>query len=193
VQDAAVALGWRVHSWWATVVAVTGPASSPHVIHRDRVTLVDDASSREPYHAAVAVPLDDAPALIDAVARAAAAAAATAIAGFASSLGPLAAIGVVGGDRQVPTDLARVLRKHALLHASERDLYERAVVEGATHAGLPVATLPATKGIFDRASEIVGVPVEPPLAALGRSLGPPWQKDHKEATAAALVALHAIR
>ena len=184
-----IGLGWRVHSWWAVVVAVSGPAASPVVVHREQVTLIDDESVREAYHAAVALPLDEAPAFIRSVEEAAASAAAATIRGFVSSLGPVAAVGVVGGNRRLPTELPRILASHALLHASERDLYEQAVIEGATRAGLPVTTVPATGKLFDHASGVLGVALEPALAALGKSIGPPWQKDHKEATAAGLVAL----
>jgi hypothetical protein len=188
----AVGLGWRIHSWWAVVVAVRGPAASPAVLHRERVTLLDDAALQEPYHAAVGLPLDEATALIRSVEAAAAAAAASLINGFASSLGSFAAVGVVAGNRQLPMELPRILASHALLHASERDLYEQAVIEGAGRSGLPVTTVPATGKLFDHASQVLGVKLEPSLAALGKSMGPPWQKDHKEATAAALVALDAL-
>jgi hypothetical protein len=190
MDDATIGLGWRVHSWWAVVVAVSGSATSPVVVHRERVELLDDASAREPYHAAVSVPLDEAPALIASVEAAATTAAESTIRGFVSSLGPVAAAGVVGGSRRLPSDLSRILASHALLHASERALYERAVIDGATRAGLSVTTVPATGALFDHASKVLGVAIEPALAALGTSIGPPWQKDHKEATAAALVALH---
>jgi hypothetical protein len=192
MQDATIGLGWRVHSWWAVVVAVSGPAASPVIVHRERVTLLDDASVREPYHAAVALPLGEARALIGSVEEAAAAAAVLRIRGFVSSLGPVAAIGVVGGNRRLPTELSRILESHATIHASERDLYERAIIEGATRAGLPVTTIPATGTLFDHASRVLRVALEPSLATLGKSIGPPWQKDHKEATAAALVALAAL-
>ena len=183
----AVALGWRIHSWWATVVAVTGPATAPVVLRRERVTLIDDPSVQEPYHAAVPLPLDDAPAFIGSIREAAASTAAAKIAELASSLGSVAAVGVVGGDRRLP-DLPRILTKHALLHAAERDLYERAVIAGAAQAGLPVVTLPATGKLFEQASQALGVGLEPLLDALGKTIGKPWQKDHKEATAVALVA-----
>jgi hypothetical protein len=192
MRGPAIGLGWRVHSWWGVVVAVSGTAESPVVVHRERVTLIDDPSAREPYHAAVAVPLDEAPALIRSVEKAAVDAAGETIRGFVASLGPVAAVGVVGGNRRLPTDLPRILASHALVHASERDLYEQAVIEGATRAGLPITTIPATKTLFDDASHVLGVALEPSLAALGKSIGPPWQKDHKEATAAALVALQSL-
>jgi hypothetical protein len=188
--ETAIGLGWRVHSWWAVVVAVSGPASSPVIVHREQVTLLDDESVREPYHAAVTLPLDEVPAFIGSVEQDAEAAAVAAIRGLVSSLGPVEAVGVVGGNRRLPTELPRILASHALLHASERDLYERALVRGAAGAGLPVVTIPATGTLFDDASHVLGVPLAPSLAALGKSIGPPWRKDHKEATAAALVALH---
>ena len=191
MHDTTIGLGWRVHSWWAVVVAVSGPPASPVIVHRERVALVDDESVREPYHAATAVPLGDAPALIRSVEKDAAAAASATIRGLVSSLGTVAAVGVVGGNRRLPTELTRILASHALLHASERDLYEQAIIQGATHAGLPVTTVPATGTLFDDASHMLGVALQPSLAALGKSIGPPWQKDHKEATTAALVALQA--
>ena len=186
----AIGLGFRIHSWWAVAVAVSGTPTSPVVVHRERVTLVDDPSVQEPYHAAVGLPLDDAMALIESVEEAAASAAESTITGFLALLPSLAAVGVVGGNRRLP-ELPRILVSHALLHAAERDLYERAVIEGAARAGLPVTTLPATGKLLDDASEALGVRVEGVLAALGKSLGPPWKKDHKEATTAALVALDA--
>lgn len=184
----AVALGWRIHSWWATVVAVSGVPTEPAVLRREKVTLVEDASVQEAYHAAATRPPDEAPAFIRSIQQTAASVAAATIAEWASSLGSVTAVGVVGGDRRLP-DLPRILSKHALLHAAERDLYERAVIEGANRTGLLVATIPATGKLFEQVSEVVGVEVEPLLNGLGKSIGKPWQKDHKEATAAALVAL----
>jgi hypothetical protein len=189
----AIGLGWRVHSWWAVVVAVSGSAASPVVVHRERVTLLADRAVREPYHAAGQLPLDQAMALIESVAETAASAAASTIRGLVGSLESVVSVGVVGGDRPVRADLSRILTKHALLHASERDLYEKAVIEGATRAGLPVTTIPAKGkgGTTDHASEVLGVDLSPALAMVGKALGPPWQQDHKDATAAALVALEA--
>src|SRR5690349_20543816 len=106
----AIALGWRVHAWTAVVVAVSGTAASPVVVHRDEVTLMDDEALREPYHAAAAGRRDDAPALIEGVASTATDTAVELIRGFIGSLGDVAAIGVVGGDRKLP-DLARILTK----------------------------------------------------------------------------------
>jgi hypothetical protein len=198
-----IGLGWRLHSWEAVVVAVSGPAASPVIVHREQVTLLQDASIREPYHAAAVLvsgsvgpnaerALREAQALIASVERAAAAAAVATIRAYVSLLGPIAAVGVVGGNRPLPTKLSQRLASHARWHASERELYEQAIIRGATTAGLPVATIPATGQLFSHASQVLGVALESSLAAVGRSIGPPWKKTHKEATAAALVALKAV-
>jgi hypothetical protein len=198
-----IGLGWRLHSWEAVVVAVSGPATSPVIVHREHVTLLEDASVREPYHAAAVLvggsvgpdaerALDEARALIASVERAAAAAAVAKIRGYVSLLGPIAAVGVVGGRRPLPARLPQRLASHARWHASERELYEQAIIRGATSAGLPVTTVPAAGSLFTHASQVLGVVLEPSLAAIGKSIGPPWKKTHKEATAAALVALKAV-
>ena len=188
----AIGLGWRVHSWWAVVVAVSGP---PH--RRSSSTASGSRCSMTRRCASLITPRShfppsEVPALIDSVEKAAAAATVATIRGFISSLGPVAAVGVVGRNRRPPTELPRILASHARMHASERDLYEQAVIQGTARAGLPVTTIPATGTLFNHASHVLGVAIEPSLAALGKSIGPPWQKDHKEATAAALVALEAL-
>jgi hypothetical protein len=189
VDGKAIGLGWRVHSWRALVVAVRGPPTCPEIVHRQEITLVDDESTREPYHAAWAVPIEEVPALIGSVERAAAAAAAEAMEALVSSFGPVGAVGVVGGNRKVPSELTRRLASHAMVHASERDLYEQAVIRGAAIVGLLVTTVPATGRLFAEAADVLGVELEPALASQGTSVGRPWRKDHREATVAALVAL----
>ena len=197
-----IGLGWRIHSWWGVVVAVQGPAESPAVCHRQQVTLVDDESLREPYHAAAAhvggrVGVDAEPylgkakELIQSVEKQAVTAAEVAMKGFVSSLGSIAAVGIVGGNRRLPAELTARLAGHARLHEAERDLYERAILDGAARAGLRVTMLPAKGSLFADASQVLGVALKPVLAALGKSIGQPWQKNYREATAAALIALSA--
>src|SRR2546422_10832516 len=48
-----VAVGFRVKSGWAAAAVVSGPASSPSVLHTRHVDLCDSAvpESRQPFHA----------------------------------------------------------------------------------------------------------------------------------------------
>ena len=65
-----------------------------------------------------------------------------------------------------------------LLHAAEGQLFERAVIEAADDAGLLVHVV-----------EPKSIKVSAAVEGLRRSIGAPWQKDHKWATTAALAAL----
>ncbi len=165
-------VGFRCHSGWAVLVVVSGSAGSPVVLDRRRVELVDESLPRQPYHAVAEGGWP--PGTIDAVARQARRAVAAAL----RSLTHADAMGVVATDRRIPPSLEQVLSSHALLHAAEGQLFERAVIEAGDDAGVRVLAV-------DPRSVTVPAAVE----TLGRSLGPPWQKDHKWATTAALMAL----
>jgi len=87
----------------------------------------------------------------------------------------VAGVAVVAADRALPPELERILSSHALLHSAEGDLYEQALTEGAARAGLPVMRVTAGS-----------IPINSSLETAGRTLGPPWQKDHKLAARAAM-------
>src|SRR5262249_9332155 len=51
---AAAAIGFRSHSGWATLIAISGPLDAPQVLDRRRIELCDprDPHAKQPYHAA---------------------------------------------------------------------------------------------------------------------------------------------
>jgi hypothetical protein len=169
------ALGWRSHSGWAVLVAVSGTPGSPRVLARERVQLVDEPLPRMTYHAIEQYDLSlrEGKALIAKVRRAAAAAAVKATRVAAQAHGA-ETVGVVGKVRNVPDDLERILASHSLLHNAEGGLYEEVLVDAAAKVGLPAVL------VEERTIEI-----SPALEAAKKSLGAPWQKDHKLAAAAA--------
>jgi len=173
------ALGWRSHSGWAVLVAVRGPAAFPQVLVRRRIELVDDSLPRQPYHAIAeeGLSLRAGEALIERVEKMARAAAVASTESVRDECG-VDAVGVVGRVRAVPDALEKILASHALLHAAEGDLYERVLIDAATHVGLHALVLdPAT------------IEIPAAVATGGKALGPPWQKDHKLAASVALAAL----
>jgi hypothetical protein len=174
-----VAFGWRSHSGWAVLVAVAGSRGAPKVLARDRVQLVDEPLPRMAYHAIEAydLSLPEGKALITKVRRAATTAATKAMKAAAKEFGA-GEVGVVGKVRNVPDDLRRILAAHALLHAAEGALYEEALLDAATRAGLDAVL------VEERTIEIPAA-----LDRIGKQLGPPWQKDHKLAASAALAVL----
>ena len=89
-----------------------------------------------------------------------------------------------------------ILAVHVRMHKAEGELFRDVLVAGARACELQLTTLP-DKSALDEASKRLGLTrarLEARLTALGKSAGPPWGKDQKEAAAAALVALgHAKR
>jgi hypothetical protein len=157
------------------LVVVSGSETSPIVLERRRVELVDESLPSQPYHAVAERGMPGS--VIDDVAHAAHAAAARAL----QSLTGAGAVGVVAGLRNIPENLDRILASHALLHAAEGQLFERAVIEAADDAGLLVHVV-----------EPRSIRVPAAVEGLRRSIGAPWQKDHKWAATAALAALAAL-
>ena len=154
------------------MVTVSGTRRRPVVASRRRIELIGARLPRQPYHA---IAEEGAPRTVVAqVERAALKAARSAV---TSAVG-VRVVGVVAAERQLPSDIDAILRSHARLHAAEGRLYERCVIDAAGELGLPVLSL--DPAFLDVCEAVEG---------LGRVLGPPWQKDHKLATEAALAAL----
>ncbi len=192
-----VAIGARDHSGWAVLVtvAMTDGTTTLEVLDRRRVGLVDPDLPRQPYHAAAGKPLNEAAALIEAVERSARTEAESALAPLLSNLGDdrreVVGMAVAADTTAVPDSLETVLGSHPLLHAGEGALYRDALVDAAHAAGLPV-TRSLTKTVTRDSAAALGLaPAELGARLDGQRvrLGAPWQKDHKEAAAAALLVL----
>ncbi len=188
-----LAWGCKPHSGWAIAVLVGGSASAPLVLERRRVQLCPDDLPRQAYHAAQALSRRRAEALVATVDAAVSRMTAAAVAAMVESARPhgdLVGMAVVGRPRDLP-ELDAALANHSMLHSAEGELYRGALDEAADALGLPV-TPAAPKGTVEEAAAALGITADAltsRLAALRAELGPPWQADHKAATAAALMAL----
>lgn len=187
------ALGFRHHTGWAVLAAVGLVDGEPMVLDRRRIEMVDD--DRDAYHAAAErSPSEEAgEALIARVGRGAADGAASAIAATVGDLDKaghrVTSAGVPAGRTLPP--LASILRSHAMLHTAEGVLYRDALEEGASRNHLRVTVAPL-KTLLPYAAGVLGedeTSLTRTLAALGKSLGPPWQRDHREAALLAWLAL----
>jgi hypothetical protein len=175
-----LAIGVADHSGWAIVVVAAGQPAEPRVVDRRRFELCPDALPRQVFHAAAELPLPEAEALVadvTAAARECAAHEMTTLLDDLSGDAPrIAGVAVRASARDVPVQLAAILASHALLHAAEGQLYQEALAEAAVDLGLRVQRF--TRHDAPRPSAAV--------ETLGKLLGPPWRKDHKDACAAAL-------
>jgi hypothetical protein len=189
-----VGVGFRDHTGWAAMVAVGGGVTAPIVVARGRYELCDDDLPRAVYHAVRPLDLDNAGRLVRKVEESARAAAEWQLRRTVAELGS-AGYRVVGAavaaPRPVPDDLEEILGSHALVHTAEGQLFRDAIVEASASVGLPVMRF-VQHELFEEAADHIGtsdVSLRAQLTGLGRALGPPWQRDQKEAAAAAWLAL----
>jgi hypothetical protein len=191
------ALGLRAHSGWAALVALARSSESVMVIVRRRIETADSSirGSKQPFHAAESLKLQDAEALIKKCAgstrRLSREALQTAIADLRGKGFEVGGCGVIlGSGRSVPA-LEAILASHALLHTAEGEFYRHALVEAGQHCGLRVLGVKEREA-FERGAAQLGLSVaelKKRIAGLGRGIGPPWTQDQKYAALVAWLAL----
>lgn len=192
----AAALGFRAHSGWAVVVAVTGSPGKPVVLERRRIVIADAAirGSKQPYHAAESLGLQEAEALIGRCRESSEALASVAVQAmverFAETHRLVGSGLLIGSGRTLP-ELAAILRSHPLLHTAEGEFYREVLASGSERWGLRVERI-KEREVWERGAAVLQLPVtalQQRVNELGRSLGPPWTQDEKLAALAAWIVL----
>ena len=171
-------MGVTTHSGWAIAVVAGLDAGRLEVVDRRRIELISPDLPRQAYHAALGLPAEEAEALVTAVDRSIVECSLAALRKIQADH-TVVAVAVVGPIREIP-DVPKVLASHARMHASEGEQYRRGVTEAAADLGLRVERVDPKDLPSGLAED---------HARIRATLGPPWQKDHKDATAAALAAL----
>jgi len=80
---------------------------------------------------------------------------------------------------------------HFRMHKAEGVLFREALARAIGACGPRLVAIPE-KNLADHAARALGTPeigLRKTIAMLGKSIGPPWGKDQKDAALAALVAL----
>ena len=184
------ALGFRPHTYWTAIVALTGRPDAPQVIERRRIEFAA-GDEQFVYHQAAEVGLAEAGSLIAWVRAATEANAASEI---GQLIADLQGDGVGVRIAAVPTGRARrpekledILRAHSSIHAAEGNFYRDVVAAACGVVGLEVQRvverdLPAGVCALLRMDEPL---LEARLKQMGATLGPPWSEDYKLATQAA--------
>lgn len=197
MQARQAAVGFRVHSGWAAVVAVWLEKGAPVVLDRKRAHLVKTFSYtfRQPYHTAEKMPLAEAREFVAQVQTEARELSHRIIHEMQSSLENLK-ISLTRGSlllasgRALP-DLEKILASHALIHTADGELFREAIVHGCARCGLKTERI-KEKELLETAKETLR---EQPaallkhIAEMGKAFGSPWSQDEKFATLAAWLAL----
>jgi hypothetical protein len=185
------ALGFKVHTGWAAVVAVGAPA--PDVLAKARLQVASTFEEGAVFHAGQELPIDKARALVrDSEARfrrQARADLATFVAGLDAEV---VTGGVVWGNPKPLPPFETILASHPLVHAAEADLYRRIFADatesviGLAPIRVPAKDLTARSGA---ALHLTAEEVARRLTAMGKASGKPWTIDQKEAALVAWLAL----
>jgi hypothetical protein len=191
------ALGVRMHSGWGVLVAVAGHPDSLEVIDRRRIVVTDPGTpgAKQPYHRAVTLGL---PAAETYLAKCAAVSERLASAAIGEVLRALeerryrvaGCAVLLASGRPLPS-LEKILASHPLLHTAEGEFFRNAIRRACDQSKIAV-TATREREIDERAKTAFGKTagrVHRAISSMGKSIGPPWTKDHKAAALAAAMIL----
>ena len=187
------AIGFRVHSGWAAMVAVSLEDGVPVVLQRRKLLLVKTFSYtfRQPYHTAEKMPLGDAAGFVR---RVETESRELALSGLRALEKELESVDykvrdcalLLASGRKLP-EFEKILASHALIHTADGELFRESIRHACMRAKLPLAVI-KERDLLAAASKKLNKRPEfltRSIAALGKSLGPPWTQDEKLAALAA--------
>jgi len=182
-------IGISDHGGWAVLVTVAGDGK---LLDRRRVELVDADLPKIPHHSeGQALPLDEAVALVERVRESAERHAKLVLDDVATTV-PGRILGVALRQcPELPPSIAERIKDYRASNVADWVMYRKALAAAAEARGWAVHWFDAKK-VFDAASQALGIEdLDAHFVALRRSVGPPWNNDHKLAMAAAIVAARA--
>jgi hypothetical protein len=197
MKRAGYALGFRVHSGWAAMVAVAGSPTEPEVIDRRRIEIADRtiAGSVQPYHMArdlafvngsiTKAGIEKARKHLDRGQQDSRELAVEALRKAMVELGDRRAVacGMLVGSGRLPATLEATLGSHAAIHTAEGEFFREAILHAAKSCKLTVRRV-KEKQLFDVAAGqfgMAGVELVERINELRGVLGSPWQQDQKYA------------
>ena len=190
-----VAFGMKAHSGWAALVVVGKRDDDFMVADRCRIELVEDEWAKQPYHTAEDLKRD---AARDVVKRGVEAAHRIAVREIRAAVkrerergNKVTACAVLVANPMPDWSIEEILAVHFRMHKAEGVLFRDALVRATKACGLRLLKIPE-KQLDEHAERALATSVNSLLkssASLGKSVGPPWGKDQKDAALAAMIAL----
>jgi hypothetical protein len=177
-------IGVSDHGGWAVLVTV---ARDGTLLDRRRVELVDEGLPKLPHHhQSQGLPLDEAVELVERVRVSAEKHALLAL--EAVTLAVPRILGVaLRNCPQLPPTIAERIKDYRAQNVADWVMYRKALSSAAEARGWPVHWYDAKK-VLGAASQALRVDnLDAHFLQVRRAVGPPWNKDHKLAMAAAIV------
>ncbi|HWC19555.1 MAG TPA: hypothetical protein VG498_21260 [Terriglobales bacterium] len=187
------ALGFRMHSGWGVLVAID---DGQQVIGRYRIGVIGDKTpgGRQPYHYAAQLGLPAAEKYLSNYVSECTAIAREAIRGILIDLQSrfhLAGAAVLQASGRNLPPLPQILAAHPLIHTAEGKLFRDVVSRVCESLNIGVLEVPErelqkclTESFAAAAPRVLEA-----IADAGKSLGPPWNADHKSAALGACLVL----
>lgn len=191
------ALGFRVHSGWTALIALTVTKGAPVALIRQRVHLVKTFTYhfRQPYHTAKEMPPDEGRAFILRVRSKARRLALDAILTVKAELHNqgyvLHRCGLLLASGRPLPELPKILASHSLIHTADGELFREALLHASGRCGLKSLSI-KEREVFSSASRALHrnpADLTRRIADLDRPLGPPWSQDEKLASLVAWLAI----
>jgi hypothetical protein len=171
-----LALGLSLHTGWAACVLAGGSLREPKVEARQELELLGDRE-RFVFHRAAELDREDAKLSIDRAWSVAVERASSAIRQLTHGR-DVGVCAIVAKHGEMPP-LDTVLASHPRIHAAEGIFYRDVVAHAAAANGLEARVLPPASLDMNHGA----------LAAAGRVVGKPWNRDYKLAALAAWLSL----
>ncbi len=197
----AAALGFSPHSGWAALVALGGDLRAPELLLRERIEMTRRGmpGPKQPYHEVEGMPVAKAARLLDRYLKTATDLATDGLRGAKEKLeaqgySPRVAVILQSSGRQ-GTSLEAILASHALIHTADGDHFRDALTQAGRRCGLDTVRI-RQKELAQQAAAALKRPaaeLQAQMAALGKTVGPPWTADQKQAALLAWLALAAGR
>lgn len=191
------ALGFRAHSGWTALVAVSLEKGSPTVLLRERPHLVNifTYEYRQPYHTAEKRSSSEARNFVSRVRTEARLFSYRAIHSVQVNLQKrdyeLKCCGLLLASGRTLPSLPQILASHALIHAADGELFRQALLHASKRCGVESFTAKESESI-ERAVHALRLQpkeLQHRLTNLGHSFGSPWTQDEKLAALVAWLSL----
>lgn len=190
-------IGFRVHSGWAAMVAVSVEKGEPVVLERRKLLLVKTFSYtfRQPYHTAAQMQINEAAEFVSGVEKESRELALAGIRSLQKELGKLdyrlcGCALLLASGRELP-EFEKILASHALIHTADGELFRKSIRRSCTGAKLPLTPIKERELLAAASKRLNKRPefLTHQVALLGKSIGPPWSQDEKLSALAAWLML----
>jgi hypothetical protein len=191
------AVGFRVHSGWSALVAVSLENDVPRVVSRERVHLVETFiyKFRQPYHTAERMSLEKARVFVDASLVEAKRLAGSVLRSTQKELGnkgyELARGALLLASGKALPGLESILLSHALIHTADGEHFREALRHSCADCGVEIRCI-KERELLDLGVKTLRTKREKllrRLTELGTGFGSPWTQDEKYAALAAWLVL----